>query len=457
MRESQANNFAEPSGKGRFRFSILHLAYAIALIAFALAASRDEEYAFSALLRSTCVGILIFGLASQSLDLWKARSQWNSATWEERNGWRLAIIVRCLVIGGLLYSSFATVEMWLYSRDPDDSEFNLRVEAVSNAFEPMMLICGFSFAPWCWGRASATWKRVVDGVIALLALSALLAVTWYGASFMTSMIHVAIHGASLAEPIHLDTISPARTPDLIQFTHVASMRAGLALGLGIAAAFALYARSRVAKLWMQIPLWALAAISVAASMSQILWLKQVAFPRISPLLAEGVAKMEPRLEGTIAGACLFIGALAILWMEIGRSPLSSRRWRPEGWYLHETRFFYELLVFSIVVENVEVFHQVMGIFSEIGSLLGGNFSGLFVSVMGVISGFFYEPLQMAILLLSLGGLFQRRKTTPSELDQTPAPASPLALILGTPIVALCAYLIAESMLWSNFFYWITAT
>src|SRR5262249_13258266 len=134
----------------------------------------------------------------------------------------------------------------------------------------------------------------------------------------------------------------------------------------------------------------------------------------------------------------------------------ERPWRRSGSYPQETRLFYEVLVFAIVVENTELFHQIMGIFSEIGSLFGGNLNGAVVSLLGVFSGFFYEPIQMAILVLALGGLVRRQRAAPSALEQTPGPASLLILMMGIPIAAICAYLLAESMLWSNFLYWILA-
>lgn len=444
----------------RFRFSLLNLAYAIALIAFSLAASRDEGYTFSALLRSGCVGVLIYGLALQSLDLAKARLRWNSATWEEGAGRRMAILVRCLVIIGLIYCSFADVGSLLETTVPEDSEFNIRVDAVSDALEPLMLICGLAFAPWCWRRTNADWKKRLDVLIALTALAALLAVTWYSASFMTAMVHIAIHGVSLSEPIQLDTLSPSRTSAWIQFTHEASFRAWSALGLAIAGAGALYMGGRTKHAWLRYLLWAVATISVTVSLRQVLWLKQVAFPRISPLLAGSVHELEPRLIGVIAGAALFIGALSILWIEVGRPPEQARSWRRTLAYPQETRFFYELLVFSIALENLEIFQQIMAFFGEFGSIvssLGFNVSDIWVSLIGVLSTFFYEPLQMAILVLALGGLFHRRKDQPFELAQTPGPASIPALILGIPVAALCTYLIAEAMLWSNFLYWITAT
>src|SRR6187401_2000989 len=84
----------------RFRFSIRHLFYAFALVGFAFAASADEEYAVSALLRSACVGVLIYGLVCQMADLWKARSAWRGATSEEKRGWRRALFVRSLIVAG---------------------------------------------------------------------------------------------------------------------------------------------------------------------------------------------------------------------------------------------------------------------------------------------------------------------------------------------------------------------
>lgn len=448
---------------GRFRFSLLHLAQAIALIAFALAASREEEYAFSALLRSGCVGVLLYGLACQVVDLWKARRHWESASGEEWNGLWLAIFLRLLVMASLLFSAFSSLDSWLRNTDRDFDEFNTRLEAVANAIEPLTLVCGLALATSglprvAPSRRDSRWRQGINGAIALGALGGLVALTWFEASFVPALVHIAINGVVLNQPLHLDKSSSAQMASLVAFTREALSCSFWSLGLALGAGIVLYAQSRLRRIGLRALLVLTAAGMAGGSASVILWLKQVALPRISPLLASNnIVDSDPLMGRMIAGTCLVVGALAMLWMESSRMSLIARPWRRTGWYPQETRFFYEVLLFSLAVENAEIFHEVMGLFSQVGPILTGNVGGVWVSLTGVFMGFLQEPMQLAILALGLGGLLARRKDAPSAIEQTPAPVSLLTLLMGAPIAAICAYLIAESMLWSNFLYWISAT
>ncbi len=231
-------------------------------------------------------------------------------------------------------------------------------------------------------------------------------------------------------------------------------RSLLAMAAAIGSIGVLLVRRRVSSVIVR-GLLAMVAIALAAGGFLLIdWVVKVAFPQVSPMLAESHGESGMRFKWVVFAACCAAGIIGPVWLAMRRPAGVARVWRRKDWYFHESRFFYELLLFGLVVEQVEFFRWVFDQFSQFASLL--KLDTFSVAFFGMIAGTLESPLELAMWIVALGGLFATRRSAPEGLEQTPSPVSLGGLILEIPIAAVLVYVLVESILWSNFFFWISA-
>jgi hypothetical protein len=451
---------ATPPPSDRFQFSLLHFIYAIALIAFGLAAARKDRYEFQSILNAICVGILLYGITLQIFDLWKARSAWIDANIQEKNGWRLAIVARIAILLGLTWTLLKPETNFIQSSNlpPGLEEFLSYMTLYQEFVPPLVLVFALSLAPCFWREKPnpASW-RSLSRLIQVAILAIVATVAWHEYSYFLSLIHIAIQGVALNQSISTSaqpTAIPSPTPQALaagaQIAYSA-IACSLAAIMFFANSFVNgQSRSQSALRWL---MRVTAILALGGSAYAILLLYKIYVPESSPLIVTETAYAHPaRIVAIIVGALLSGGAFAY-WRQRRRTAPVWRHWRRD-FYPHETRLFLEVFLFAQILQQLPFWTSVAkGCFEFITfQFTADKWRSLWWPIIATIA---HSGIQFAPFLLALSGLLHHQLQATSSSEETPSPFSIIRFLLETFFWAAAAYCLAESIIWSGFYYHIT--
>lgn len=445
------------------KFSLLNLMRGIGLLGFVLATARfgsrtdggrEVAYRPASILLSICTGLLIYGIASQTVDLWKAWPKWKSAGRQERDGWRVAVGIRAAIVLGLFGFSVYPPEanpiklgQWGYE------EFVFRLLWDSRQAMPLLLLSGLCLTPWYWRDRSRQYNTHWSARLATCGAMALaLALAWHERSSIVGLVHIAIYGVVQSQPLWLNAQSPIPSPiDTIQIRAGANVAYGTG-AMAIGAFCLLWNAARVQNAIAKLAVYLASLLAMFVSCLGIYALHSTYIPRSSPfILAESIYQ-NPQAVTVLIITSIICGGFIAGWMQVKATPTYEVSWR-KAIYVHETRFFFELLVLTLTVTYSQLLANVA---QQLFEILTWSPRRDFVRELWyVLAAIGYESIHMAIWIPALHGLFCQHRLSPSSLEVTPASFSLSRFLLGTPVWAVSVYCVAESALWSSFFYWIT--
>jgi hypothetical protein len=432
--------------KRRFQFRLRTLLLAFAAVAVVLALARLLGSLTDALMAGVTVMIAI-GLLQQTRDLWRARSQLAQSErsliwgWRYSIGWRLGVISSIIVFW--LIESLQAYEPFSFQAIAANTDSYYTEDRFRYGWFYLALIAALCSAPWVrWRRPDTISRRLLD----YLGVAAAIYIAFFvlrDATVVESLVHIAIRGIQNAQPYKFAgrIISDIDVMEYNRNLNLLAYRSYAMIGVSLACIGLLRLRTRSVLLRTVMISLVLAGIAVCGTYAY--WVHTAGFRAISPVMAQHWT-VAPWPCWLFAGLLVAFFAANAAYRLQYRVPDESRQsiivWhRGPRVYLNESRILMMALIAILVWDFV--YMEPVNQFSF----------DLLVYALQMPQNSY---LPLAILWLSVHGLFARRNIPDLDRRMTPVPLSPVDFVITTILVAAITVGLVEAVTWSSFSLWL---
>jgi len=417
---------SRPDGRSEYRFSLRGLFVFVFGCAVGLSIANLDAWWGHGVLASVATWCVL-GLFHEIRDLWRARKRtaWEHA--EQLWGWRTAVSWRLGIVGvfALLFIiQYLDAFGWL---EPDDDLWLQQTGAYLR--EPTLVLCILILIcrPSHYPSVLAKWPLAsrAYSVLGWTALGLMCLWICIDQTMIPFLVHTAIRGIRAAMPLHFVDGTPNPEAYINIRPAVDRLWWNSVFVVGVVPVNVILA-CQLARQWKRGSLRRVLVslglcVGLGVTAAHVVWIYAGVCPHISPELAANSARWHwDRWLFAAIIVVIFMTActLRLLSFDDSRKPVFSEEWKQNEWrYHHQHRLvlgFVCVMCFVLLIMRLVDWHSLpVTPFQEILYSFGFLFTS---DATGV--------LLLAILLVSLRGLFRKRNARTGQLETGPFTLSP---------------------------------
>lgn len=447
---------SSPGGRSEYRFSLRGLFVFVFGCAIGLSIANLDGPTWGDGVLATVATWCLLGFFHEIRDLWHARNRKTLDHAEQIWGWRMAVSWRLGIVGvfALLFIiQYLDAFGWL---KPDD---DLWLGAYLR--EPTLVLCILIliYRPSHYPSVLSKWP-LASRAYCILGWTALgLMGLWIciHQTMIPFLVHTAIRGIRAAMPLHFVDGTPNPEAYINIRPAVDRLWWNSLFVAGVVPVNVILA-CQLARQWNRgnlrrvlVSLGLCVGLGVTAA--HVVWIYAVAFPHISPELAANPARGH--WDRWLFAAILVVifttvCAIRLLSFDDNGKPVFTEEWKRNEWrYHHQHRFvlgFLCVMCLILSIMRLVDWHPVPL----------NSFQGILDSLVFLFTSDPAGTLLLAILLVSLRGLFRKRNARTGQLETGPLVLSPWQFTAVWLVTLLTIATSVTTLYWFGFSVWLVS-